>query len=129
VIVATKFGIMCSSKPSAGGGSPITGINGRPEYVRAACDAPLKRLGSSASTFIINTGSMPRRRSRRRSARWPSWSRPNGAGPADSLEVSTRPVAQKDAQRVGSHAAKMFHTSKMFHAFFRPTPATPLNQI
>jgi aryl-alcohol dehydrogenase-like predicted oxidoreductase len=51
VIVATKFGIMCSSKPSAGGGSPITGINGRPEYVRAACDAPLKRLGVERIDF------------------------------------------------------------------------------
>jgi hypothetical protein len=40
-----KFGIMRGSKPSAGGGWPITGINGRPEYVRAACDASLKRLG------------------------------------------------------------------------------------
>jgi aryl-alcohol dehydrogenase-like predicted oxidoreductase len=45
VNVATKFGIMRGSKPSAGGGSPTTGINGRPEYVRAACDASLKRLG------------------------------------------------------------------------------------
>jgi aryl-alcohol dehydrogenase-like predicted oxidoreductase len=45
VIVATKFSIMRGSKPSAGGGWPITGINGRPEYVRAACDASLRRLG------------------------------------------------------------------------------------
>jgi len=37
VTIATKFGIV----PQAAGG----GINGRPEYVRAACDASLKRLG------------------------------------------------------------------------------------
>ena len=45
VVVATKFGIM-RAKPSASGGwAPITGISGRPEYVRSACDASLKRLG------------------------------------------------------------------------------------
>lgn len=44
-IVATKFGLMRSSSPATGGGwAPVTGINGRPEYVRAACDASLKRL-------------------------------------------------------------------------------------
>lgn len=46
VIVATKFGIMRSNQPAPGGGwAPITGISGRPEYVRSACDASLKRLG------------------------------------------------------------------------------------
>jgi aryl-alcohol dehydrogenase-like predicted oxidoreductase len=44
VVVATKFGIMRSGKPPQGGGSPITGINGRPEYVRSSCDASLQRL-------------------------------------------------------------------------------------
>jgi len=46
VIVATKFGIVRSAQPPAGGGSPVAGINGRPEYVRAACDASLIRLGT-----------------------------------------------------------------------------------
>ncbi|OHB25343.1 MAG: aldo/keto reductase [Desulfuromonadaceae bacterium GWB2_53_15] len=46
VVVATKFGIMRSNQPAANGGwAPVTGINGRPEYVRSACDASLKRLG------------------------------------------------------------------------------------
>ena len=46
VVVATKFGIVRSSQPASGGGwAPITGISGRPEYVRSACDASLKRLG------------------------------------------------------------------------------------
>lgn len=44
VVVATKFGIM-RAQPSKGGWAPITGISGRPEYVRSACDASLKRLG------------------------------------------------------------------------------------
>jgi aryl-alcohol dehydrogenase-like predicted oxidoreductase len=46
VVVATKFGIVRSSRPATGGGwAPITGISGRPEYVRSACDASLQRLG------------------------------------------------------------------------------------
>ncbi len=46
VVVATKFGIVRSSQPVPGGGwAPILGINGRPAYVRSACDASLKRLG------------------------------------------------------------------------------------
>ena len=46
VVVATKFGIVRSPQSGPGGvSSPITGINGRPEYVRSACDASLKRLG------------------------------------------------------------------------------------
>ncbi len=40
VVLATKFGIVRDpSNPTA------RGVNGRPEYVRAACDASLKRLG------------------------------------------------------------------------------------
>ena len=40
VILATKFGIMRDpSNPS------VRGVNGRPEYVRSACDASLRRLG------------------------------------------------------------------------------------
>jgi aryl-alcohol dehydrogenase-like predicted oxidoreductase len=44
VVLATKFGII-RAQPLKGGWAPITGINGRPEYVRSACDASLKRLG------------------------------------------------------------------------------------
>jgi aryl-alcohol dehydrogenase-like predicted oxidoreductase len=40
VVLATKFGIVLDP------GNPLArGIDGRPEYVRAACDASLKRLG------------------------------------------------------------------------------------
>jgi aryl-alcohol dehydrogenase-like predicted oxidoreductase len=39
VVVATKFGI------ERGENRMIRGINGRPEYVRAACDGSLRRLG------------------------------------------------------------------------------------
>ena len=38
IVVATKFG-------STRGADGRTGVNGRPEYVRAACDASLARLG------------------------------------------------------------------------------------
>ena len=39
VVLATKFGIVRGSDPTQ------RSINGKPEYVRAACDASLKRLG------------------------------------------------------------------------------------
>src|SRR5256885_269038 len=39
VVVATKFGIVGSADPAR------RGINGKPEYVREACEASLKRLG------------------------------------------------------------------------------------
>ncbi|MCA9539956.1 MAG: aldo/keto reductase [Myxococcales bacterium] len=38
-VIATKFGVM---RTESGG---FLGINGKPEYVRSACDASLKRLG------------------------------------------------------------------------------------
>ena len=40
VVLATKFGIVRDP-----GNPQARGVNGRPEYVRAACDASLKRLG------------------------------------------------------------------------------------
>lgn len=39
VFLATKFGILRSEDPA------MRGVNGKAEYVRAACDASLKRLG------------------------------------------------------------------------------------
>jgi aryl-alcohol dehydrogenase-like predicted oxidoreductase len=39
VVLATKFGVMRNEK------GEFLGINGRPDYVRSACDASLKRLG------------------------------------------------------------------------------------
>jgi aryl-alcohol dehydrogenase-like predicted oxidoreductase len=39
VIIATKFGIVRSEDPN------FFGINGRPEYVKSACEGSLKRLG------------------------------------------------------------------------------------
>src|SRR5262249_15018945 len=39
VVVATKFGNLRSPEGA------FLGVNGRPEYVRQACDASLKRLG------------------------------------------------------------------------------------
>ena len=40
VVLATKFGIVRSSEDKT-----IRGISGKPEYVRSACEASLKRLG------------------------------------------------------------------------------------
>jgi aryl-alcohol dehydrogenase-like predicted oxidoreductase len=39
VFLATKFGAVRQA------GGPIVGVNGRPEYIRSACDGSLKRLG------------------------------------------------------------------------------------
>ena len=39
VFLATKFGIVRTSDPT------VRGVSGKPDYVRAACDASLKRLG------------------------------------------------------------------------------------
>jgi aryl-alcohol dehydrogenase-like predicted oxidoreductase len=39
IFLATKFGAV--RKP----GGPVIGVNGRPEYVRSACDGSLRRLG------------------------------------------------------------------------------------
>ncbi len=41
IVLATKFGNVRGSDGS------FLGVNGRPEYVRSACDASLKRLGMS----------------------------------------------------------------------------------
>ena len=38
VVLATKFGIVRGSDPNS------RGVNGRPEYVKSACDASLRRL-------------------------------------------------------------------------------------
>jgi aryl-alcohol dehydrogenase-like predicted oxidoreductase len=43
VFLATKFGIRL--EPGAAGGSPVRTIDGSPEYVRAACEGSLRRLG------------------------------------------------------------------------------------
>jgi aryl-alcohol dehydrogenase-like predicted oxidoreductase len=40
VVIATKFGFVRDASASS-----VRGINGRPEYVRQACEASLKRLG------------------------------------------------------------------------------------
>jgi aryl-alcohol dehydrogenase-like predicted oxidoreductase len=42
VVLATKCGIVREA-----GNARVRGINGRPEYIRSACDASLKRLGVS----------------------------------------------------------------------------------
>jgi len=43
VFLATKFGIKLT--PGADGGPPTRSIDGSPDYVRAACEASLERLG------------------------------------------------------------------------------------
>jgi len=45
VILATKFGAIKADQPLPDGYRPINRVCGRPDYVRSACDASLKRLG------------------------------------------------------------------------------------
>jgi aryl-alcohol dehydrogenase-like predicted oxidoreductase len=40
VVIATKFGIMCDPQKSQ-----YRGINGKPDYIRGACEGSLRRLG------------------------------------------------------------------------------------
>ncbi len=65
IVLATKFGILRKQDGS------FVGVNGRPDYVKSACEASLRRLGSMRSISIISTASIRRHRSRRRSARLP----------------------------------------------------------
>src|SRR5436305_7951795 len=46
VVVATKFGNVRGEDGS------FKGVNGKPEYVRSACEASLKRLGDRKSTRL-----------------------------------------------------------------------------
>jgi len=68
VVLATKFGIQRGPDPAS------RRINGRPEYVRQACEASLQRLGvDHIDLYYQRPASIRARRSRRRSARWRSW--------------------------------------------------------
>ena len=69
VVLATKFGIV--RDPTI---PTIARINGRPEYVRACVRRePEAARRRSRSTSTTSTASIPTRRSRTPSARWPSW--------------------------------------------------------
>jgi aryl-alcohol dehydrogenase-like predicted oxidoreductase len=68
VVLATKFGNVRDEQ-----GNNL-GIDGSPEYVRRACEASLRRLGvDHIDLYYTSTASTPTSRSRRPSARWPSW--------------------------------------------------------
>jgi aryl-alcohol dehydrogenase-like predicted oxidoreductase len=66
-IIATKFGIVRGPNPND------RSINGRPEYVREACDGSLRRLGIDTMDLYYQHRATPTRRSKIPSARWPRW--------------------------------------------------------
>jgi aryl-alcohol dehydrogenase-like predicted oxidoreductase len=66
VVLATKFG-----NERRADGSRI-GVNGRPEYVRQACDASLQRLGVDTIDLYYQHRVDPTRRSRTPGAPWVS---------------------------------------------------------
>ena len=68
-VIATKFGIVRDPDDSA-----KRAVNGRPEYVRQACDGSLvPARASTTSTSTTSTAWTRTPRSRRPSAPWPSW--------------------------------------------------------
>ena len=72
VVLATKFGNVIRQLADGKG----YGIDGSPEYVKRACEASLRRLGVDDDRSLLPApGGSRRRRSRRPSARWPSWCR------------------------------------------------------
>lgn len=64
VVIATKFAIQRNADGS------VAGLSNDPAYIRQACDASLKRLGSMSSTFTTCTDAIPPCPSRIWSARW-----------------------------------------------------------
>ncbi len=68
VVVATKFG---NVRGEDGG---FRGINGRPEYVRAACDASLRRLGLDVIDLYYQHRVDPAVPIEE-TVRWPTWLR------------------------------------------------------
>src|SRR5579883_2896467 len=66
VILATKFG---NVRDASGA---FVGVNGRPEYVRAACEASLRRLGVETIDLYYQHRVDPIRRLRTPLARWRS---------------------------------------------------------
>ena len=67
VLIATKFGNVRDPKTKA-----FLGVNGKPEYVRQACEASLKRLGSTPSTCTTSIESTAIRQSKTQLAPWRS---------------------------------------------------------
>ena len=69
-VLATKFGLVQT------GDLLSRGVNGRPDYVRAACDASLKRLGVDTIDLYYQHRVDPKCRSKKPSAPWRIWSAP-----------------------------------------------------
>jgi len=70
IVLATKFGIVRDpANPMA------RGVSGKPDYVRRSCEGSLRRLGLRRLIFTTSIASIRLRLSRKRLARWRSWSR------------------------------------------------------
>ncbi len=90
IVLASKFGL-----PPAGGHPDGRPVDGRPEYVRAAVDASLRRLGTDRLDLYYLHRVDPRCRSRTRSARsLASW-RPGRSAASVSRSRPPRPCAAR----------------------------------
>ena len=88
VIIATKFAnqVLPDGKRA---------INGRPEYVRSACDASLKRLGIDHIDLYYQHRVDKKCRSRRPSARWRSWCARARSATSGCRRPARRPFAAR----------------------------------
>ena len=85
VVLATKFG-------NRGRVSADRPVDGRPEYVREACEKSLKRLNTDVST--TNTGWTVWFPSKRRSVRWRGWSKKGRSASWGSPKPASRRSAE-----------------------------------
>ena len=69
VLLATKFGNVRTAD------GVFVGVNGKPDYVRSACDVSLRRIKVGVIDLYYNTALILRRRSRTPLVRWPNWLR------------------------------------------------------
>ena len=95
---ATRWCSPPSSATSATDDGACVGVNGRPDYVRQACDASLEPARRRHDRPLLPAPRRPRPcRSRRPSARWPSWWTPARCGTSGISEASPATIRRAHA--------------------------------
>src|ERR1035437_6793528 len=87
LILATKFGNV------RGANGEFLGVNGRPEYVKRACEASLQRLGVEHIDLYYQHRVDPNTRSKTRLAPWRIWFRRAKSGSSAFQKPLRRPFA------------------------------------
>jgi aryl-alcohol dehydrogenase-like predicted oxidoreductase len=86
-VIASKFGNMGRNPDGSAAGE------GRPEYLRSACERSLARLRTDAIDLYYIHASIPRCRSKRRWVRWPIWCAPARCGTSAFAKLERRQSA------------------------------------